>query len=503
MINLSQNLKLNLEQRLTPQQILLSTLLQLPLLSLEQRIKSELELNPVLEEGEETDEDLEEIDDGEETIEELKKEDDAESKEKEEEIGNELELLENGNHKDEYDHEELEQAQEDTDLENFINDEEAYEIRLPKDKNEEEFERPEVFRRTLPEHLLEQLHLLDLNEKELAIGEYLIWNIRDDGYLDPSLDMENVAKMFETDVQTVEKILRKIQFFEPTGVGSRSLQECLMVQLEDQGKQDTLAYKIIKDHFEDFKNKRYDKIMEELGISRDELQESINLILKLNPKPGEGTFDARSNYVVPDFIVEKVDDKLIVSLNDWNIPPLRISNIYKKMLRNRNKYDKETRKYIRKKVESAKWFITSIYQRKITMLKVMEAIVEKQREFFEKGPEYIKPLTMREIAEMIGMDISTVSRVANGKYVQTDYGVFELKYFFNEKIETEDGEEISTRKIKNRIKEIIENEDPHKPLSDEKIAQMLKKEGFPIARRTVAKYREQMQIPVARLRKGL
>lgn len=411
--------------------------------------------------------------------------------------------MENNNHNDEYDKEELEQAQAETDLENFINDEESYQIRAPKDKNEEDYERPEVFKPTLPEHLTEQFHMLDINAQELAIGDYLIWNIRDDGYLDPSVNLENVAKMFETDVETVEKVLRKIQFLDPTGVGSRNLRECLMVQLEEQGKEDTLAYRILKDHFDDFKNKRYDKIMEALQIGKEELQKAIDMILHLNPKPGEGSFDARSNYIVPDFIVEKVDDKLVVSLNDWNIPPLRISNLYKKMLLNRKKYDKETRKYIRKKVESARWFITSIYQRKITMLKVMEAIVEKQREFFEKGPEYIKPLTMREIAEMIGMDISTVSRVANGKYVQTDYGVFELKYFFNEKIENEDGEEISTRKIKNRIKEIIENEDPHKPLSDLKIAQILKEEGYPIARRTVAKYREQLGIPVARLRKGL
>lgn len=493
MLNISQNLKLNLEQRLTPQQILLSTLLQLPLLSLEQRIKSELEMNPVLEEGEETDEELEDL---EETVEDS---DDGQ----EEEIQAELELLDNNNHSEEYDKEELEQAQAETDLEHFINDEESYQVRMPKDKNEEEYERPEVFKPSLPEHLTEQFHMLDLTAQELAIGDYLIWNIRDDGYLDPNVNLETVAKMFDTDVATVEKVLKKIQFLDPTGVGSRNLQECLMVQLEDQGKQDTLAYKILKDHFDDFKNKRYDKIMDALQITKEELQDAIDMILRLNPKPGEGSFDARSNYVVPDFIVEKVDDKLVVSLNDWNIPPLRISNLYKKMLMNRKKYDKETRKYIRKKVESARWFITSIYQRKITMLKVMEAIVEKQREFFEKGPEYIKPLTMREIAEMIGMDISTVSRVANGKYVQTDYGVFELKYFFNEKIENEEGEEISTRKIKNRIKEIIEEEDPHKPLSDEKIAQMLKKEGFPIARRTVAKYREQLGIPVARLRKGL
>ncbi|APF19298.1 RNA polymerase, sigma 54 subunit, RpoN [Caldithrix abyssi DSM 13497] len=492
MINLSQNIKLSMEQRLTPQQILLSTLLQLPLLSLEQRIKSELEVNPVLEEGEEQDENPDEED----MIEEP---DDDEI----EEISKELELLDQPKNNDEYDKKELEEAQADADLENYLNDDESFEIRIPRDKNEEEFERPEIHRPSLPEHLMEQLHMLDLDNRQLAIGEYLIWNIRDDGYLDASLNLETVANMFETDVQTVEKILKKIQFLDPTGVGSRDLRECLMVQLEEQGKQDTIAYKILKDHFDDFKNKHYEKIMEALHIDKEELQKNIDIIVKLNPKPGEGEFDARSNYIVPDFIVEKIDDKLVVTLNDWNIPPLRISNLYKKMLMDRKKYDKETRKYIRKKVESARWFITSIWQRKITMLKVMEAIVEKQREFFEKGPEYIKPLTMREIAEMIDMDISTVSRVANGKYVQTDYGVFELKYFFNEKIETEDGEEISTRRIKQRIQEIIDAEDKHKPLSDEKIAEILKKEGFPIARRTVAKYREQLQIPVARLRKEL
>ncbi|WP_456408098.1 RNA polymerase factor sigma-54 [Caldithrix abyssi] len=492
MINLSQNIKLSMEQRLTPQQILLSTLLQLPLLSLEQRIKSELEVNPVLEEGEEQDENPDEED----MIEEP---DDDEI----EEISKELELLDQPKNNDEYDKKELEEAQADADLENYLNDDESFEIRIPRDKNEEEFERPEIHRPSLPEHLMEQLHMLDLDNRQLAIGEYLIWNIRDDGYLDASLNLETVANMFETDVQSVEKILKKIQFLDPTGVGSRDLRECLMVQLEEQGKQDTIAYKILKDHFDDFKNKHYEKIMEALHIDKEELQKNIDIIVKLNPKPGEGEFDARSNYIVPDFIVEKIDDKLVVTLNDWNIPPLRISNLYKKMLMDRKKYDKETRKYIRKKVESARWFITSIWQRKITMLKVMEAIVEKQREFFEKGPEYIKPLTMREIAEMIDMDISTVSRVANGKYVQTDYGVFELKYFFNEKIETEDGEEISTRRIKQRIQEIIDAEDKHKPLSDEKIAEILKKEGFPIARRTVAKYREQLQIPVARLRKEL
>ncbi len=489
MLSLSQNLRL--EQRLTPQQILLSTLLQLPLLSLEQRIKSELEMNPVLEEGEDD---------------EITAEESIESTDEEEvKVAEELEIHDEANNgnDDGYDKKELEEAQNDTDIENLINDEETFEIRIPKDRNQDDYERPEISIKTLPEHLLEQLHILLLNDIEFQIGEYLIWNIRDDGYLDQNLSLATVSEIFEQDEAVVENVLKKIQQLDPTGVGSRNLRECLMVQMEEKNQQKTPAYTILKDFFEDFKNKRYERIIDILGITREELQNSLAQILRLNPKPGEGMFDVRSNYIVPDFIVEKVDDKFVISLNDWNIPPLRISNTYKKMLFDRKGTDKETRQYIRKKVESARWFISSIYQRKITMLKVMEAIVEKQHDFFEKGPEHIKPLIMREIAEIIDMDISTVSRVANGKYVQMDYGVFELKYFFNERIENEEGEEISTRKIKNRIKEIIEEEDPKKPLSDDKLSSLLKNEGFPIARRTVAKYREQLQIPVARLRRGI
>jgi RNA polymerase sigma-54 factor len=488
MLNLSQHLRL--EQRLTPQQILLSTLIQLPLLSLEQRIKSELEINPVLEEGVED---------------ELSQDENIESTDEEEaEVAEELEIHDNSQNKDEeYDRKELEEAQKDTEIENLINDDETFEIRIPKDKNQDDYERPEINIQTLSEHLFEQLHILPFSEKEFTIGEYLIWNIRDDGYLDQNLSIQSVAEIYEVEPDVVEKILKQIQRLDPTGVGSRNLRECLMVQLEDQDKQDTIAYQILRDHFEDFKNRRFEKIVEILRIPKDQLQESIDQIVHLNPKPGEGIFDVRSNYIIPDFVVEKVDDKFEVHLNDWNVPPLRISNTYKKMLFDKKGTDKDTRQYIRKKVESARWFISSIYQRKITMLKVMEAIVEKQIDFFEKGPEYIKPLIMREIAEMIEMDISTVSRVANGKYVQMDYGVFELKYFFNEKLFNEEGEEVSTRKIKNRIQEIVEEENSKKPLSDDKISELLKKEGFLVARRTVAKYREQLQIPVARLRRGV
>ena len=487
MVHLSQTMRL--EQRLSPQQILLSTLLQLPLLSLEQKIQTELELNPVLEEGldEELETDLEEIE---------------VTQEEKEEVEKELELTEQSNSED-YDKEELEQAQKDTELEEFLNDDESFEIRIPKDKNEDEYERPEVVVTTMTEHLLEQLNYLDLTEKEREIGEYLIWNIRDDGYLDQSVTVEKVAEMFEFPEQKVEHILKMIQVFDPVGVGSRNLQECLLVQLQDKGDASETALEIVRDHFEDFKNKRWEKLIHTLSITKEEFREVLEEIGKLNPKPGEGLFESKNNYIIPDFIVEKVENEFVVNLNDWNIPPLRISNTYKQLLRDKNNTDKDTKQYIRKKIESAKWFISSIYQRKATMLKVMRAILEKQKDFFEKGPAHIKPLIMQEIADIIEMDISTVSRVANGKYVQTDFGVFELKYFFNEKMETDDGEEISTRKVKTRIRELTEAEDPKKPLSDEKIAQILKSEGFPIARRTVAKYREQLDIPVARLRRNI
>lgn len=487
MVQLSQHLRL--EQRLSPQQILLSTLLQLPLLSLEQKIQTELEQNPVLEEG---------IED----TEELELEDTNLDQEEVEKIREEVELTEQKD-SNEYDKKELEAAQNDTDWENLLNDEESYEHRIPKDKSEDDYERPEVVISTMTDHLLEQLNYLRLSDRQKKIGEYLIWNIRDDGYLDETLSLHSVADIFEVTSADVEEVLRKIQFFDPVGIAARNLQECLQVQLEDMDEPHELALNIIQHHFEDFKNKRFAKIIDALQIGEQELKEVIESISRLNPKPGEGFYDSKNNYIVPDFIVEKIDNEFVVTLNDWNIPPLRINRTYRNMMMDRKNTDKETRAYIRKKVENAKWFINSIYQRKATMLKVMNAILEKQYDFFDRGPSQIKPLIMREIADIISMDISTVSRVVNGKYVQTDFGVFELKYFFNEKVETESGEEISTRKIKERIKQLIEKEDHKKPMSDEYLAGVLNKEGFPIARRTVAKYREQIGVPVARLRKKI
>jgi RNA polymerase sigma-54 factor len=488
MVQLSQSMRMGLVQQLSPQQILLSTLLQLPLLSLEQKIQTELELNPVLEEGleEEVEEEVESIE---------------ATEEEQSEVENELELTDPEDKNSDLDSKELKDAQSDSDWDELINDEESYEYRLPRDKNEEDYKKPEIEISSMTDYLMEQLNYLSLDELDLKVGEYLIWNIKDDGYLDETISIDSIAEIFECEPARVEKVLKKIQKFEPVGVGSRNLQECLFVQIQETIPSCDLALRIIRDHFDDFKNKRYDKIVTDLQIDRDALRENIEIISRLNPKPGEGLYDSKHNYIIPDFIVEKVENEFIVTLNDWNIPPLRISNTYKQLLRNKNNTDKETKQYIRKKIESAKWFISSIYQRKATMLNVMQAIVEKQYEFFSKGPAHINPLIMREIADIINMDISTVSRVANGKYVQTDYGIFELKYFFTERIQMDDGEEVSTRKVKARIKEMVDNEDSNKPMSDEKISRILTREGFPVARRTVAKYREQLNISVARLRK--
>ena len=455
MLNLSQ--KLSLEQKLTPQQILLSTLLQLPTLSLEMRIKQELEMNPVLEEGL----DLEEIEndsdsDSDDTDVDIDSEEISEKLEKEEEI----------------------------DWEQVHLEDDSYQTKLPKDSNEEEYERQDAVQYSIQEKLLEQLGDIELSEIERTVAEYLIWNISEDGYIDPNMKMETVAHIFDIEVKIVEKILKRIQRLEPKGLGSRNLRECLMVQLEDKLDETyLLAYDILRFAYDEFTNKRFQKIASIVDATLEEVKVALHLISTLNPKPGEVFEDVKMNYIIPDFFVEKKNDRFIVSLNDWNSPELHISSRYLNML---NGKDKKAKSFLRKKIEAAKWFINSIEQRKHTMLRVMNAIVEKQYDFFDKGPSHIKPLIMKEIAEIISMDISTVSRVSNGKYVQT-----------------ESGEEVSTNIIKAKIKDLCDSENKQKPMSDENLSKELKVHGFNVARRTVAKYREQLGIPVARLRKEI
>ena len=468
MVQISQ--RLLLQQKQSPQQVLLSTLLQLPVLRLEQRIKQELELNPLLEIEMEMEQELEQ-----------KEVEEAENKEEEEdeESGEEEEI----------------------DWEEILNDEDNFEIKQPRERRDEEIDRPEPAPITLMDHLFEQLHLAPLSKAEMKIGEYILWCIDDDGYL--TCDIDIIEENFETTTEIVEKVLSVIQRFDPVGIGARNLQECLLIQLYEKEPKDELAIRMIQECFEDFTNKRFEKIAKKLDISLEEVKRIMEIVSKLNPKPGERYISEAENYIIPDVIVQKTEGGFSVHLNDWNVPRLRINESYKQLLKDKKRVTKETRDYIRQRLESARWLINSIYQRRSTILRVMESIIDHQRDFFDRGKEFLKPMILKNVADDVSLDISTVSRVTSGKYVQTDFGVFELKYFFSERMEMADGEEVSNKLIKDRIKSIIEKEDSKKPFNDQTISVLLRKDGFIVARRTVAKYREQMMIPVARLRRKI
>lgn len=454
MLELRQTQGLRLVQ--SPQQILLSSLLQLQVQALELRIHNELEMNPLLEMDELTDVELEEVE--------------------ETDDGEEFEL------------------------EDFFDNDDNYEHKAQRDNSLEERDMPQVARTTFKEFLLDQLHQLDLSKDERRIGEEIIWNIESNGYLTATL--ESIAELTETDVSVCRKVQAKILKLNPPGIGALTLRECLLAQMEENEK-NGLTYLILKDYFDHFANKRFEKIISELDIKMEDIVKVNEEIAKLNPKPGLSFADQKLNYVIPDFTVENNNGNLTVVLNDFSLPELKISEQYKTMAEDKKNVDKETRNYLKKKLESARWLIASIYQRKLTMLKVMEAIVGRQMKWFELGPGHLMPMIQKDIAVDIKMDHSTVSRATDGKYVQTDNGVFPLKYFFSEGLERSDGEVVSTSNIKIRLKELIENEPNSKPLSDDKLTKMLMSEGFNVARRTVAKYREYMKIPVARLRRKI
>ncbi len=479
MLHLSQQQRLL--QRLTPQQIQYLKLLQLPTLALEQNIKAELELNPLLEEGVEDEVEIEQSDD----ITPVSEQENEETADKK---------------KDEFS------------FEDYLNDEETFtrkkEIQSSNDEDKEEI--PIAATTPLAEKLLDQLHLADVTDMGMLVAEEIIGNIDEDGYLRRDLSSIvndiNLSNKLHLTVKQVEEVLFIIQRLEPIGIASRSLQECLLVQLEFVKTETTLvglAKKLLQHYFEQFTKKHYEQIAELLNISIDEVKKVLEIISHLNPKPGEGTIDPQQNYLTPDFIVTNDESNFIIQLNDKNVPPLRINRSYKELMSKRNKdVGADTKQFLRSKFDAAKWFIASIYQRRETMLKVMHEIVNRQKYFFETG-EGLKPLIYKDIAETIRMDISTISRTVNGKYVQTDFGVYELRYFFSEGISTQSGEDVSNKEVKARIKEILVVEDKSKPLRDEEIALILKEKGFNIARRTVAKYRESMMIPVARLRRSI
>jgi RNA polymerase sigma-54 factor len=359
--------------------------------------------------------------------------------------------------------------------------------------------------------LQQQFTLLDLDDEEIVLGQEIIGNVDEDGYLrrDLATIVQDLNLMHGTAIQIekAEEVLKKIQRLDPVGIASRSLQECLIVQLEAlqvDPELKALAHRILIEFYDDFTMRHFEEIAKKLGIGLDELKRVLEVIQHLNPKPGEGQFSAQENYVVPDFLITKSDEDFLISLNDKNIPPLRINRAYRELMskRKKNGVSTETKDFIRQRFEAAKWFISSIHQRRETMLKVMRTIVEKQHEFFETG-EGLRPLIYKDISEVIGMDISTISRVVNSKYVQTDYGVFPLRHFFSDSISTSSGDEVSNKEVKKKLKALIDAEDPLHPLSDHKLAEILNKDGLNIARRTVAKYREAMLIPVARLRRKL
>lgn len=496
MLNLQQ--RQSLQQKLSPQQIQYIKLLQLPTLALEQRIKAEMEANPLLEEGLEEDE---------EELAPEREEEEAPEASKDDEAERETEASEG----DDYDWDEYLNAADDL---------YGHKAQVDQGDDEDRREMPLPARESITEHLREQLVFLHLGETDELIAEQIIGSIDEDGYLRRPLESIVDDLMFNYGVapteEDVERVLKMIQRLDPVGIAARDLQECLIVQLDAMqpatpGR--AVALDMLEKAYKAFTMKHFDQIMKRLDVTGEELKEAFDLIQRLDPKPGEGEFSAQQNYVTPDFTVDVVDDQFIITLNGRNAPQLRVSRQYREMLetlsadqkreRARESYDAETRNFLKTKMESARWFINSINQRRQTMLKVMHALVELQEDFFRNGEGHLKPMILKDVADRIGMDISTISRVVNGKYVQTEFGVYELKYFFSEGLATDSGEEVSNKEVRAIIEGIIGQEDKQKPLSDQAIAKMLEKRGFNIARRTVTKYREQLSIPVARMRKEI
>ena len=478
--------KLSLSQKLSPQQIQYQKLLQLNVMSLEQRIKEEMEMNPLIEDELLNNEELTLEQESEDPID---FDDDLDAKAE----------------ADEYD------------VEDYMNEGDLDSDRLNSSPDDDNTRPIAPSRVSITEDLLDQLHLLDAPPELIILGEMIIQSLDKDGYLKVKLeDLVEDLEIFEhikVELSEAKKLLKRIQIFDPIGIACRDLQECLIVQLEHLSYDPYYTYlakEILKNHYVDFVNKRYAILETKLNLTDDTLKKTLDLIHKLNPRPGEGTISAEeSNQITPDFIIEKLGDNFIVSLNDKSAPSLTISQTYLSML-NANKRkrkisprQKETHKFLREKFESAKWFIASIQQRQHTLMQIMTTIFEKQNDFFEFGPKALKPMIYKDIAEEIQMDISTISRVVNGKYVQSPVGIHELKYFFSEGLETSSGVEISNKHIKVLLKELIDGESKRAPLSDDKLKDMLNEKGIKIARRTVAKYREAMMLPVARLRKEI
>ena len=437
------------KQKLAPRQIVQARLLQLSSINLEQAIVEELEQNPLLEQVEPEDQQIDE------------KKDDSP-----------IDDI-------------------DVSMEDMYSDESTYYL------SEQKKEMPLPERRNLLEDLIDQLKDSNMNELEKEISEEIIWNTNERGYLDTDLIL--IADRFELLEKEIEPILQKVQRLDPKGVGSRNLRECLMIQLETNNN--SLAFNLVDNYFEDFMHKRYEKIISKLQCSKKELHDAISEISYLNPHPGEGYRD-KFQTVIPDLIIVEENNDWVITTNDGGIPELRISQDYERKL-DGNTLSKDAMRFIKSKMDSASWFIEAIQQRRSTLVHVMRSIIKFQPEWFGGDTEYLRPLKLQDIADEISMDISTISRSTRGKYVDTPYGIFELKHFFTDSIKLNDGLEIGTYVIKRSLDKIINSENKQKPLSDDQLVIELDQKGYNLARRTVAKYRDQLGYPVARLRKEI
>ncbi|MEW5913131.1 MAG: RNA polymerase factor sigma-54 [Thermodesulfobacteriota bacterium] len=492
-LEIKQTLRLSQQLVMTPQLQQAIKLLQLSRLELAETINQELLENPLLEVNEETAQDTEQ----------LEREAGVEP-----EAGQALAGAREAGDMEpagpEAEVQVADQVKEDFDWENYLGDYSSsgsgYESMMHEDKEAPAYETLISRPVSLKDHLLWQLSLSGLSEAELRVGEVIIEALNSDGYLPQSL--EEIAQTAGAEPAQVEKVLKKVQQLDPLGVAARDLRECLLIQATELYPAEDLVHEIIENHLGDLEKRRYQVISKKLGVSLDEVAEALDLIRTLEPKPGRSISDEAPQYITPDIYVYKIDGEYVIQLNDDGLPRLRVNNFYKEALADGG--DARAKEYVQGKLRSALWLIRSIHQRQRTIYKVTESIVKFQREFFDKGIAYLKPLVLRDVAEDVGMHESTISRVTTNKYVHTPQGVFELKYFFNSGINRFDGQAMASEAVKERIRRIIAEENPARPLSDQAIADILKKEDIDIARRTVAKYREMLSIlPSSRRRQPL
>ena len=469
---LKQGLELKQTQKLSPLQIQTIKLIELPIQELEQRIRKEIEENPVLDEEQPTESEVEEV-------------------------------------------------PREVSLSDYKEDDSIPSYRLRSDNYNVKDERPQYstfsVKESFTQSLQEQLGYRNLTEHQYAVGSFIIGSLDDDGYLRRSIDsiVDDIIlhANIETSEEEVLSMLKVIQEFEPAGIGARDLRECLLLQIKNLHKSPEVenAAKILKNHFNEFTSKHFQKIMSRMGISEDELKAAIAKIVKLNPSPGgqiDDSYSDQAQQIVHDFILEYVDGELRLSMPRFSIPELKVNRKYADILmeaaNSSEREKKEAATFVKKKLDSAKWFVEAIKQRHNTLSNTMQAILDYQRDYFIDGDEAnLKPMVLKDIAEMTGFDISTISRVVNSKYIETHFGIYSLKYFFSEGLENKDGEEVSTRELKKALQECVDNENKHKPLTDDELVEKMSEKGYKVARRTIAKYRDQLGIPKARLRKEL